>query len=60
MQDQSGCKEEVFLKSVSEVYRGANFLFFEDNKELLKIYSKYGLALKAPECWKVVTFLEDK
>ena len=52
------CKEDVFLRAVDQVYRDANFIFFEDDEELLRRYSKYGLALKAPECWSVIRFLE--
>ncbi len=50
------CKEDIFLKSVYEVYKDANFVFFEDDIELVNRYSKYGLALKAPECWSVIKF----
>ena len=50
------CKEDMFLKSVREVYKDANFVFFEDDEELLLKLSKYGLALKAPEIWNVIRF----
>lgn len=54
------CKEDIFLQSVQRVYEDAKFVFFEDDEDLLKIYSKYGLALKAPECWDVIRFLKDE
>ena len=52
------CKEDMFLKSVREVYKGSDFVFFEDDEDLLGRLSKYGLALKAPEVWSVIRFME--
>lgn len=51
-------KEELFVNSVLPVYKESRFIFFDDDEELLCLYSKYGLALKAPECWSVIKFLD--
>lgn len=53
------CKEDMFLRSVYQVYRDAKFIFFEDDEELLARYSKYGLSLKAPECWSIIRYLPE-
>lgn len=54
------CKEDIFRKSVYEVWKDANFVFMEDDEDLLLRYSKYGLALKAPECWGAIRFLTEE
>lgn len=48
------CKKDTFIKTIYQVYKEANFVFFEDNEKLLTYYSQKGLALKAPECWKLL------
>lgn len=56
MRPTATCKEDVFLKSVYQVYKDAKFIFFEDEELLLRKYAKYGLSLKAPECWSVIRY----
>ena len=49
------CKEEVFREEVFYTEnRDTSYIFFEDNPETIKRYSRYGLVLKAPECWSVI------
>jgi hypothetical protein len=55
--DPVTCKENVFREAVLRMYPAASFVFFDDDEELLLRYSKYGLALKAPECWDCLRFL---
>ena len=31
-------------------------IFLDDDEKLLMEYAKYGLALKAPDCWKNIIF----
>lgn len=49
------CKEQIFKENLY-VLGGphATYIFFEDDIETAKRYSKYGLVLKAPECWGVI------
>jgi hypothetical protein len=48
------CKEELFLKHVYRNFNNGSFIFLEDHKETAKRYSKYGLVLLSPECWKTI------
>lgn len=50
------CKENTFVTTVLKMYPESSFVFFDDDEKLLPRYSKYGLALKAPECWNVIRF----
>jgi hypothetical protein len=50
------CKEEIFKNEVLRHHPDATFIFFEDDEETIKRYSKYGLVLKAPECWKCLGY----
>ncbi len=49
------CKEQIFKE---ELYAlggpHATYIFFEDDVETAKRYAKYGLVLKAPECWQII------
>ena len=46
------CKEQLFLQ---KIYNPDNiFIFFEDEERAIETLSKYGLVLKAPECWEVL------
>lgn len=47
-------KEKLFLESVFSINSLANYIFFEDNDEVIKRWRKYGMALKAPECWSIL------
>lgn len=49
------CKEQIFREELFFVEdRNTSYVFFEDSEEALKCYSRYGLALKAPECWDII------
>jgi hypothetical protein len=49
------CKEQVFKEKLLLLTGPrTTFIFFEDHDETARRYSKYGLVLKAPECWKVI------
>jgi hypothetical protein len=32
----------------------SNLVFIDDDEYVLNLYSKYGIALKAPDCWKIL------
>lgn len=53
------CKLNLFKDTVLKMYPDGNFIFFDDDEILLAEYSKYGLALRAPECWKTIKFVGD-
>jgi hypothetical protein len=48
------CKEELFLTKVMPSYPNSTFIFFEDDKETILRYIKYGLVLKSPACWECI------
>lgn len=49
------CKEEIFKEQVLSIAGpNATYIFFEDRENVLKLYARYGLALKAPECWDIL------
>jgi hypothetical protein len=49
------CKEQIFKENLYALGGPhATYIFFEDHEETAKRYSKYGLVLKAPECWGVI------
>ena len=48
------CKEKMFIEHIYNNRPNETFIFFEDEEETVKRYSKYGLVLKSPECWKVI------
>lgn len=50
------CKIDMFMSKVLSYYPGYDFTFFDDDEKLLDLYSGFGLALKAPECWNVIKF----
>lgn len=50
-------KLNVFKSAVLRLYPDASFVFFDDDERLLPEYSKFGLSLKAPECWEIIRFL---
>lgn len=57
--DMSGpaeCKINIFKNTILKMYPDSSFVFFDDDEELLLKYSEFGLALKAPECWKTIRF----
>lgn len=46
-------KEQMFKEHVLDRHSvGTTYIFFEDDLNIVKRYSKYGLVLKAPECWQ--------
>lgn len=55
-------KEKMFEKMILKLHPEATFTFFDDDVDLLKRYSRYGLALRAPDCWSVISFpsLEER
>jgi hypothetical protein len=60
LSDPIDCKENIFLNTVLKMHPESSFVFFDDDEELLLRYSKYGLALKAPECWSVIRFMIEE
>lgn len=56
--DPTECKIKIFKNTILKIHKEANFIFFDDDEKLLMEYSKYGLALKAPECWTTIKFLK--
>jgi hypothetical protein len=53
----SSYKERVLLEKILpeiEKLDDMSITFIDDDPFVLNMYSKYGLALKAPECWKVL------
>lgn len=49
------CKEQMFKEQLYALGGPhATYIFFDDHEETLRRYSKYGLALKSPECWKII------
>lgn len=49
------CKEQIFKEELFSLGGPlATYIFFEDHEETAKRYSKYGLVLKAPDCWKII------
>jgi hypothetical protein len=42
----------MFLDNVYK--KGTKYIFFEDDVETGRKYSKFGLVLKSPECWKIL------
>jgi len=51
------CKEGLFLKYLYSP--ASTFIFFEDEVETANRYSKYGLVLKSPDCWKAIGNPDD-
>jgi hypothetical protein len=47
-------KESIFRCRIYNTNPDANFIFLEDSKMVINRYAKYGLVLKAPECWSVI------
>ena len=61
--DMSGpieCKLNMFKNTILKMYPEAHYMFFDDDEKLLLEYSKYGLALRAPECWQTIRFLKEE
>ena len=62
--DMSGpveCKINMFKNTVLKMYPLGHFIFLDDDEKLLMEYAKYGLALRAPDCWRNIVFnLENK
>ena len=49
------CKEHLFLEWLYNTEdKQTTYIFLEDHEDTAKRYSKYGLVLKAPECWNVI------
>ena len=49
-------KEELFLNTIDILYpENTNYMFFDDDIEVLPLYSKYGIAFRAPYCWKYIS-----
>ena len=58
--DMSGpveCKINMFKQTILKSHPNAHYVFFDDDEKLLLEYSKYGLALHAPQCWDTIKFL---
>lgn len=53
------CKLEIFKQTILKAHPDAHFIFFDDDVKLLPEYSKYGLALRAPDCWETISFLKE-
>ena len=54
--DPEVCKKKIFTDVVLKMYSDASFIFFDDDEKALKMYSEFGIALKAPECWNNIRF----
>jgi len=50
-------KHGVFRKEVLPSFRRRLFVFLDDDPDVLKLYSKHGIALKAPECWAALSHM---
>jgi acid phosphatase class B len=48
------CKEQLFRELYYYKKPEDTYIFFEDETETAKRYSRYGLVLKSPECWAVL------
>lgn len=49
------CKEQIFMEELYTIAgQYTTYIFFEDDIETAKRYSKYGLVFKAPECWSII------
>lgn len=62
--DMSGpvdCKINMFKQTILRMYpeKEGKFIFFDDDEKLLLEYSKYGLALRAPQCWETIRFNKE-
>lgn len=53
-------KLNTFKSAVLRIHPNASFVFFDDDERLLPEYSAFGLALKAPQCWDIIRFMELK
>ena len=47
-------KKKMFKRKVYHRYGGNSFVFFDDDVNTLKMYSQFGMAFKAPECWNIM------
>lgn len=54
--DAEICKKKIFTNTILNMHPECSFIFFDDNEQVLKMYSEFGLALKAPECWDNIIF----
>lgn len=54
------CKERMFKEIILKMYPTSeySFCFFDDDVEMLQRFSKYGMALKSPECWDAIKFVK--
>ncbi|MFA5048395.1 MAG: hypothetical protein WC516_05240 [Patescibacteria group bacterium] len=53
------CKLNMFKQTILKAHPDGYFVFFDDDEKLLLEYSKYGLALLAPDCWKTIAFCKE-
>ena len=44
-------KEKILLRQLLPKHPGANFIFFEDEEENIKMFKQYGMVFESPECW---------
>ena len=52
--DPSECKYKLFTEVVLKMYSESSFVFFDDDKKLLKRYAEHGMALLAPDCCDII------
>jgi hypothetical protein len=50
------CKEKLFLDIKQD---GDKYIFIEDDPEIRKMFSKYGIVLRAPEVWEMLSLLME-
>lgn len=60
MSGPSQCKENIFINTVLKMHPESSFIFFDDDEKLLQKYARFGLAIKAPDCWKIIRFADFK
>ncbi len=46
--------KERHAKEMYDLYGPNQLMFFDDDTHVLPMFSKYGLAMKAPECWDII------
>lgn len=51
MRAPSVIKYDVFKHKILPQHKNRTFVFLDDDKKVLAMYAKYGVTLKAPECW---------
>lgn len=54
MLERAKFKSLVFEKRILLRYLNETFLFVDDDLQILQHLAKYGICLKAPECWRLM------